>query len=272
MNDVGFVTFAINTEDTDYLELAYQQALNCKRTNPTFGYSVIVDDNTAELVEAKHKKVFDQIVYIDLAYKNPMSNEWLVYFLSPYNETIKLESDLLFTRSIEHWLDMFRLRSVVLSSGCKDYFGNTSDVRFYRKFFDDNNLPDVYNGLMYFRKDNTAEEFFTVAGEIVRHWDEIKDTVLKNCREEYLSTDVIYSVAAEVFGRERCTIPSADFINFVHMKIKIQRWTVDEQWVDGIFTELDENMIRINNLNQYYPVHYYDKQFVKRLEEHYELR
>lgn len=272
MADVGFVTFAINTEKVDYLELAYQQALNCKQTNPSFGYSVIVDEPTAKLLTTKHKRVFDQTIYIDLEYKNPMSNEWLVYFLSPYAETVKLESDLVFTRSIEHWLNIFRLRSVVLSSGCKDYFGKSSDVRFYRQFFDDNNLPDVYNGLMYFRKDKTAEDFFTTAADIVKHWDELKNTVLKNCREEYLSTDVIYAVTAEVFGRERCTIPSADFVNFVHMKTKIQRWTVDGQWTDSIFTELDDNMIRINNLNQYYPVHYYDKQFVKQLKAHYDSR
>ena len=43
---LGFLTVACNTEQTDYLQLAYLQALNIKRTQKNNQFAVIVDQNT----------------------------------------------------------------------------------------------------------------------------------------------------------------------------------------------------------------------------------
>ena len=270
--DIGFVTFAQNTKEVNYLELAYLQAMNCKKTNPTFGYTVIVDNPTKDFIEEKHLKVFDQIIHQPLDLDWPMANEWKVYYFTPYYETIKIESDLLFSKSIDHWLKLLRSKDIVLATGCKDYFGNDSKQRFYRKFIDDNLLPDIYNGLIYFRKTPQAQQFFDLAKTVCQNWDYLKSNVLINCREDSPSTDHYYAVTADLYGRENCTIPTADFFKFVHMKTRIQNWNVDENWSDSIFTEIDEDILRINNLNQYNPVHYYDKTIAKNLIDYYEQR
>jgi len=183
--------------------------------------------------------------------------------LSPFKETIKLESDLLFTRNIDHWWNAFRLRDVVLSTGCKTYRQELSTSRLYRKFFDDNELPDVYNGLMYFRYSKTASDFFLTAQRILRNWSYLRDNVLKNCREDTPSTDVLYALTAKTIGVELCTIPTMDFINFVHLKPGINGWgNTDDSWQDTVMHYRDNHMINIHNLNQYDPVHYYDKSYV----------
>jgi hypothetical protein len=262
----GFVTFAQNTESVDYLKLAYLQAMNIKSTQPSAEYAVIVDKSTAQLVTDQHRQVFDYVIELTDDYNDPdsnwkLSNEWQVFWLTPFKETIKLESDLLFGRSIDHWWNTFRLKDIVLSTGCKNYLGKMSNVRTYRQLFDDNNLPDVYNGLMYFRYSKTAVDFFVLAKQLTLNWLEIKDQILKNCREDKPSTDVLYAIVTEVIGREHCTIPSADFINFVHMKSSINGLDENRSWADSVIGEFDGDIIRVNNLNQYYPVHYFDKNF-----------
>lgn len=264
----GFVTLAQNTDEVDYLELAFAQAKNIKQTQKNSKYAVIVDSATKEKVTDQHRAVFDYVIEIPHDYNKPDSkwkllNEWQVFWLTPFKETIKLESDILFTRSIDHWLPALRKRDIVLSTGCKNYKGQVSKVRKYRRLFDDNKLPDVYNGLMYFRFSQTANSFFLLAKSIVDNWEVLKDQALKNCREESPSTDVLYAITAHVFGRENCTIPSLDFFNFVHMKPGIQGWADKNKWTDSVTIETDDNMIRINNQNQYYPIHYYEKTFVK---------
>ena len=130
----GFVTIAQNTDTVDYLNLAYLQAKNVKQTQKNSRYAVIVDAATKEKITEKHLAVFDYVIDIptDL---NPVHskwkllNEWQVFWLTPFKETIKLESDLLFTRSIDHWLPALRKRDIVLSVGCKNYKGQTSQVR-----------------------------------------------------------------------------------------------------------------------------------------------
>lgn len=261
----GFVTFAQNTDTVDYLRLAFVQAMNIKSTQSINEYAVIVDQNTERQITEEHRKVFDYVIVLqedyaaDSAWK--LSNEWQIFNLTPFKETIKLESDLLFTRSVDHWWTTFRLRDVVLSTGCLDYKGNQSQSRVYRQFFDDNGLPDVYNGLMYFRYSKTAWNFFDIAKKVFENWTELSDNALKNCREPTPSTDVLYAVSANLLGPELCTLPSADFIKFVHMKPAINNFP-NKPWFESVISERDGDMLRVNNLNQYSPVHYFEKTYI----------
>jgi len=273
----GFVTFAQNTADTDYLELAYVQALNIKATQTQNKYAVVVDAVTREKVNERHHRVFDYIIDLPVDNNDPASarkfaNEWQVFHLTPFKETIKLESDLLFTRSIDHWWTAFRLKNVCLSHGCKNYLALPSAVRRYREFFDANRLPDVYNGLMYFRFSLEAKQFFEVAQHIQMNWPYVRDS-LKNCIEDQPSTDVLYALTALMVGEETVTMPSMDFLNFVHLKPAINGVEETVRVTDQMVTEFDRGMIRINNVNQLQPVHYFEKDFVTaEMKEWYESR
>lgn len=273
----GFVTFAQNTDEVDYLNLAYLQCLNIKATQKENKYAVIVDTATLEKVNDIHRNTFDYI--ITLPYDNndstdtrKFANEYKVFRLTPFKETIKLESDLLFTRTIDHWWTAFRLRNVCLSTGAKNYLGLNKTIKKYREFFEANSLPDVYNGLMYFRFSQEAKNFFDCARYIQENWEYVKPT-LKKCLEEKPSTDVLYGLAALMVGEESCTIPSMDFINFVHMKSGFNGWSDSYSWLDTVMNERDGDVMRINNINQYDPVHYYDKAYAtQELIEYYESR
>lgn len=263
------MTVACNTDQTDYLQLAYAQAVNIKQTQYHNQYAVVVDKNTLEKVTDQHRKVFDYVIEAPDHAFGPYGAEAFLFDLTPFKETIKLESDLVFTRSIDHWLTAFRLRDMVLSTGCRNYWQEISSIRKYRKVFDDNQLPDVYNGLMYFRFTKTARDFFDTAKQIYSAWDTVVDT-LKNCRETVPSTDLVFALAARIIGEELCTLPSADFVNFTHMKPAINEFDEGLTFDEVFVTEFDGSMIRINNLNQLHPVHYYNKNFVNQLIGHYE--
>ena len=262
----GFLTIAQNTNAVDYLRLAYVQAMSIKITMPGSLYAVLVDANTMKLVTDQHRQVFDYIIEIPTDWAKDdswkMRNEWQVFYLTPFKETIKLESDLVFTRSIAHWWHAFRLRNIVLSQGCRDYQQNISSCRSYRKLFDDNELPDVYTGLMYFRYSQEAAEFFWYAEKIFSEWETVSSTLLKNYRNEDPSTDVVYALVAKILGEDVCTLPSIDFINFVHMKPDVNGFSKTVAWPDLVVCETDLPMVRINNVNQYHPLHYHDKNWV----------
>ena len=268
----GFVTFAINTPDVDYLRLAYLQALNIKATQKIKNVSVIVDQETFNQVSDQHKEIFDHIIVTKHETEHgPFSSEWHVWWLSPYKETVKLESDLLFTRSIDHWWDAFRQHTVLMSYGCRRYDQMPGTSRKYRQVFDDNHLPDVYNGLMYFRYTKESKDFFTLAGQIFRNWNVVKEE-LKNCKDVKPSTDLVYALTAKILDAQ-CYNPSLDFVNFVHLKSGMQDWSDEQPWTDYAMVEQDGLMIRINNINQLHPIHYHEKSFATdELIEYYERR
>lgn len=268
----GFVTIAVNSESIDYLRLAYLQALSIKATQKNNLCAVIVDHATYLTIEQKHRDLFDYIIEAeetDIA--GGFRYEWQVYWLTPFKETIKLEADVLLTRSIDHWWDSFALRDICLSHGTLNFRGNKISNRSQRKLFDDNHLPDLYNGLMYFGTGETAHAFFILAEQIFKNWEILQQEALQNCRDSTPTTDVVYALAASIIGDELCHIPTLDFINFVHMKAILQGWPGSMPWMEQVMTEVDGTMIRINNLNQYFPVHYHEKEFATaRLIKHYE--
>jgi hypothetical protein len=267
---LGFLTVACNTEQTDYLQLAYLQALNVKHTQKNNKFAVVVDRHTLVKITDKHRKVFDYIIQAPEHTYGPFGTESFLFELTPFKETIKLESDLLFTRSIDHWIHVFRLRDMVLSTGCKNYQQDRSNSRQYRKAFDDNDLPDVYNGLMYFRFTKTAKHFFDTAKRIYANWNNVINE-LKNCRDSIPSTDVVFALAARIVGEDLCTLPTADFVNFVHMKPAVNSFNEGLTFDEVFVTEFDRGMLRINNVNQYHPLHYYNKNLnVGKLMEFYE--
>ena len=261
----GFLTFAQNS-DVDYLRLAYVQAMSIKLTMPDAKYAVVVDEATLAQVTDSHRRIFDYVIPLPVDYAKDetwkLANEWQAFSLTPFKETIKVESDILFTRSIDHWWTAFRLRDVVLSLGCRDYQGRHGRSRRYRQLFDDNNLPDTYNGLMYFRYSQTAARFFDKARHIFVNWDHVRDGVLINCHDEKPTTDLVYAVTAKIQGTDSCTLPECDFINFTHMKNSINQWPESTPWSELVISEFDVPMVRINNVNQYHPIHYQDKSWI----------
>ena len=171
----GFFTFAVNTDQVNYLELAYLQALSIKCTQRENLYAVAVDTNTRAAITDRHLAVFDYVIEFDhdATGQRSFTFEHRALELSPFKETIKLESDIVFTRSIDHWIDIWRLRDVCLSHGCRDHTQQLAATRRYRKLFDDNALPDVYNGIMYFRYSAFATKFFNTARVLFDNWEAV---------------------------------------------------------------------------------------------------
>jgi hypothetical protein len=258
----GYFTFAQNTDTVNYLELAYAQAVSIKNTQTINQYAVAVDSETKKLITDEHKLVFDYVIDIRDPASHAMSNEWQAWHLTPFKETVKLESDILFTVNVDHWWTGMRLQEVCFTTKIRNYEGNISRERAYRKLFDQNDLPDIYTGMYYFRFGRTSMELFQLAQSIYLNWSLFRDDLLKNCREDLPSTDVVFAIAARLLGEEQCTNPALDYPSFVHMKGAVNGLALAANWQDVYHAELHNNNLMINFTRQTWPVHYYQKDFI----------
>lgn len=182
------------------------------------------------------------------------NNDWQMFYVSPYRQTIKLEADMICAGPIDHWWTLFELRDVVISQGCRDFYNQPAQSRAYRKIFDENNLPDVYNAITYWRLSETAKTFFQVVRDIFENWIEYRK--LLKFPDEQASTDLVYAMAAQIVGVEQVTLPSGYGPSIVHMKQHINKlqgsdWTQELVW--------ESNPLRINTVAQHGLVHYYIK-------------
>ena len=185
------------------------------------------------------------------------ANDWQCYEASPYEKTIKLEADMWCASPIDHWWDFFSNRDVVISQGCRDFYDKPGKSRIYRKIFDNNNLPDVYNGITYWQVSNTAEQFFKLVRNIFENWEKYK-TLLK-FPDEIPTTDVVYGVAAVIMEVENVTLPASMGPTMIHMKKNMIPITT-ENWTNELILEHTNPGVRINTVAQWGLVHYHVKE------------
>jgi len=184
------------------------------------------------------------------------ANDWQMFAISPYRETIKLEADMIAAGPIDHWWTLFELRDVVISQGCRTYRDEPARSRSYRKCFDSNNLPDLYNAITYWKLSHTAKEFFDLVRAIFENWEEFRK--LLKFAEDSASTDVVYAIAAMIMGPERVTLPTGLGPTIVHMKRHINGLH-GEDWTQELIWEKDP--FRINTIAQWGFVHYHQKEW-----------
>lgn len=192
-----------------------------------------------------------------------LQNDWQVYEASPYEYTIKLEADIYVPRSIEYWWDALKHRDIVVSTTIRNFKQEISDVVTYRRFITDNELPDTYNGITYFRKSELAKKFFSIVRDVFENWEQYR-SILKCNVDELCTTDWAYAIACHILGAENTTLPQFKEMSMVHMKQFINGLPT-EKWTDTFIYEILPHTFRINTIPQMYPVHYHLKDFAREI-------
>jgi len=261
----GFVILAQNTSKVNYVKCAEALAYSIKNTMPDAKVSLITDDSVDK------PELFDNIIPLPYGDKDPDSewkliNDWQVYKASPYEYTIKLEADMYIPQSIDYWWDVLKERDVVISTTIRNFKQEISSVRAYRRFIDDNKLPDTYNAITYFRKGKVAERFFNIVRDVFENWDQYRATLICN-KDEPATTDFVYALACHIMGVEKTTLPSFKEMSMIHMKQFING-TPSEDWRDVLLYEVLGTGLRVNTIPQQYPFHYQLKDFSDTLLEY----
>jgi hypothetical protein len=244
--------FVIMAQGDDYVKCASALEKSIKRVMPDANITIVT---TAMLPHG------DQAPNTNWK----LQNDWQVYDASPYEYTIKLEADMYIPKNIDYWWDILSHRDLVVSSAIRNYKQDISDNRVYRRFIDDNNLPDAYNAITYFKKSDIAKQFFAIVRDVFENWDHYKATLRCNA-QELATTDWAYSIACHIMGVENTMMPTFTDMTMVHMKQYINEIPT-ENWTDTFVYECLPDHIRIQTIPQRYPLHYHIKNFSDKILE-----
>jgi hypothetical protein len=269
----GYFTIA---QGEKYQRMAYALALSLKISQPSELSKLSIGVTTEELqtVNPKYKEVFDNVIEIpwDDHAKNStwkLENEWKAIHMTPYDETVKLDADMIFPTDISSWWKVLELSEGVFATDAMTFRGQkiTSDI--CRRTFTANNLPNVYTAFFYFKKTPANFELFKLAEDIFYNWETYFFNFLEpERRPAFVSTDVVFALAAKILDYTSLNrTPYLDTPTFVHMKSRLQGFPDDffmnEDWTKMApyyFTK-DCELI-IENHRQILPFHYYVKEFM----------
>jgi hypothetical protein len=261
----GFLIFAQNTKTVDYLKQAYCLALSIKNSQQQFSNVSLVTNNK---VPKKYQKVFDQIIPIPWVDDSTVTryageHRWKLFHVTPYDETIVLDSDMLVLEDISTWWNQCGNYDIAICSRVKNHKLEVVSNDFYRKAFTSNNLTSTYFGLHYFKKTDTAYTFYKALEFVCNNWEWCYTTYAPNYYQDHLSMDLATSIAIELSGiYEAVNIHCP--LEFIHMKPMVQDWeTPSVQWKDSVSFNLNSSGdLVVGNIKQSKIFHYVEKDFL----------
>ena len=240
LRERGYLIPAVNDDVTDYQRCAEQLRESILTWHPQADITIVTKD---------------MLPYGD---QGGQANDWQMYKISPYHETIKLEADMIACSHIDHWWTLLRNRDMVISTGCRDWRDNFTDCRYYRRVWDENYLPDVYNAITYWRVSPMAKEFFRWCRLLWENWATVRRCLVQP--PDRPSTDLVYAIAADIIGRDQVTLPGLG-PTIIHMKQHIAG-TVQSDWTQEFIWEYHRGWMRINTISQWGLLHYCKKDWV----------
>lgn len=261
----GFLVLAQNS-DTDYLKQAYALAKSIKKTQTVHNNISLV---TNDIVPEQYQNVFDNIIPIpfDDAAKSSewkVENRWKLYYASPYDETIVLDSDMLFLEDMTSLWKYCSDKELHFTSKVVDHKNRQVVDVVYRKTFVENNLPNLYCGLFYFKKSDFCLEFFKTLEFVVYNWQKMFAEITPKNTQKFFSLDVATSITAKILNIEDLITSKNSPFKFVHMKPAIQGWEpTPGSWLSQTLINFNNDFeLYINNFKQQGLFHYVEDDFL----------
>ena len=259
----GYLIVVSTSEEHDYLQLAYALALSIKNTQKE-GYdqvALVIDDPSA-LDNFKSVWVFDHVIPWDQEIFWD-GRSWMDE-LSPFENTVCLDADMLFTRDFSHWAEYFIENSdLYVANKAYTYRGEVITNDYYRTTFTKNNLPNLYSFYTFFKRDSKlAKEFFCLGRSIIKNPIEYSNHFLTEHKPKVIGTDEAFALSAKILDIADDISYELEFPRVVHMKPMIQNWPWPaDSWSNHVGFYLNTNGgLKIGNYQQHDIVHYVEKE------------
>lgn len=261
----GYLIFVSKNNEVDYTKLAYALALSIKNTQkPGYDKVAIVTDDKAAVDALRSPWVFDHVIEWDKE-QGWDGRSWMDQ-LSPFDETVCLDADMLFFRDYSHWVDYFVENSqLYIANNAYTYRGEVITNDFYRKTFTKNQLPDLYSFYTFFKRDSKmVRDFFELGRYIIKNPTEFSNLFLENHKPKVLGTDEAFALSAKILDITDQIAYKLDFPRVVHMKGQIQNlpWPSDKLTDDVGFYLNYYGKLKIGNYQQHDIVHYVEKELM----------
>ena len=258
----GYLLVVAEHDNVDYLQLAYALALSIKNTQkPGYDQVALVINDASKLDKLNSPWVFNHV--IEWNQETFWDGRSWMDKLTPFENTVCLDADMLFTRDYSHWIDYFIDNAeLYVANKAYTYRGEVVTSNHYRKAFVKNDLPNMYSMWTFFKKDSSmAKEFFELGRYIIKNPIEFSNLFLTEYKPKVIGTDEAFALSSKILDITDSISYDLDFPRLVHMKPMVQNfpWPAD-CWSDHVgFYLSKQGKLKIGNYQQNDIVHYVEK-------------
>ena len=254
-----------NNDQTNYVDMSIALARTIKKHNRENKICVVVDQKS--FFESEWVDDIKVLIHDDAdGHCKKFANEYKVFALTPFTHTIKLEADMIWNANTDWWWNYLCQHDLVLSVDCLDYKEQRVKDVAYRPYHKDNFLPNVYNGMTYFRKSVRAKQFFDLCKSIVKNWIVVKEEFLKKCFDQNPTTDIVYGLAYRLLDPTGEQMIDYPWFKFIHNKPSIHQPRYNYDPLNYYYPVRVNDDIVFGGKKLSAPLHYFYKDFLEVLD------
>lgn len=245
-----------------YISAAEDLALSIRATQTEVARISVITDQPAS------RELFDHVINLP---KQDLSRgaEWKIhnrayfYDLTPYDETVILDADMLFLTDVAHWWSYMNNHEFLTTTRVKTFRNTWVESRAYRTAFRVNGLINAYSAFTYYKKTELSKEIFQLLKRFMVDWDSWSKYLMPNERQKFPSIDLGIAMAIKLLDCEQQVTSLIEYPTFTHMKAGCQGWArYREDWSSILGTYTNGSNLRIGPYLQTGVLHYVKKDFV----------
>ena len=234
----GVLLFAENT-DINYPDQAEILARSIK-ANGNVSITLVTNDEI-------HSEYFDTVSQVPASEGTwKINNRINAYDISPYDETIVMDVDMFCPVDLNEYFDLLSDEDLWFTTKVYTYRNTPVHSVYYRRSVVNNNLPNTYVGMYYFKKSLKASKFFDTLKEVHNNWQEYYPNLTPHKTQDWASIDISTSISLHILDYN---ITEYD-IGFVHLKPRVHDCDLPED------IHFVNNKLFIGNFLQNKIVHY----------------
>ena len=202
-------------------------------------------------VPKKHEEVFDYIVELpfgrtDTDNNNLLENFWQVYYCTPFDETIFINTYALVTADPDSLWEVQSLDDMVFFT-TEDFTGSVGDTT---KLTDtaDVEMQKFGGDVVYFKKSERAAEFFKMADPVFKNWRHVYRMYTDHIQYRDFNLSILANLIATMLGEQYHKSDNFSYIDLSQMPASVNDGDdVDINfWMDDKFEK-----VKVNNYSQH---------------------
>jgi|TARA_X000000950_G_scaffold72161_1_gene89541 hypothetical protein len=212
----GYVIYA---QGQTHIKYALNCAKSLKKIGDNKSISLITDKKHTSYLET-----FDNVIEVEKNYDHfHVINRSKLFEYSPYDETTVIESDCIVAQNLDNWWIRNKTKDLSFISQAYTYRQEPLDTTVDRKTFVENNLPNLYVAMHYFKKTDFTKQFFDLV-HTINTTEELRKKLLPNRSPKIPSMDVAVCLAAKLLNcKDKIEYTGTDPM-LIHMKPYAQGW------------------------------------------------
>ena len=255
----GVCVVAQNNSSCNYVYQAVNLAKSIKKFSSEENISIVTNDE----IPAEYQDLFDKVIRIENDQTTfdewRIANRKQIYFLSPYDETLVFDTDTLVLQDLSLLWQKLSNEDLYFTTEIRNHRGQKIDKDLiHRKTFIENDLPNIYSALFYFKKTTKNDEFFEMLSLIVDNFNQFAEILTPNQTQKFCSIDVSLAMCVKLLNVKL----SKNKFDLIHMKAPLQGIPNIKNWSNSLFTFANSDGIFINNYKQNGVLHYVEDDFI----------